>query len=195
VGALNAEEMPDMKPRYLIAAVTASLALGSHAADPAKRKPGLWEVQTTTQGAGMPQGGMPDMNEAMKKMSPEQRAMVERMMKDRGVGMGARPNSFRYCLTKERAEREYVPPPDADTECTHKVSHTSSTEAKFSFSCKRKDGSTVEGQGRAYDLTPESYATEVDMKMQHQGQPMQIHTQQKGRWLGADCQGLKPLGQ
>jgi hypothetical protein len=183
-----------MKPRYLIALTLASLALGSQAADPPKRKPGLWEVQTSTQGAGVPQGGMPDMNEAMKNMSPEQRAMVEKMMKDRGVGVGAKPNSFRYCLTKERAEREFVPQPDPDTECTHHMDSTSSSEAKFSFSCKRKDGSTVQGQGRAYNLTPESYASEVDMKMQHQGKPMQLHTEQKGKWLGADCQGLKPLG-
>jgi hypothetical protein len=185
-----------MKLRYLLIAMTGALALGSQAADFAKRKPGLWEVQSSTQGAGLPQGGMPDMSEAMKKMSPEQRAMVEKMMKERGVGMGGKPNSFRYCLTKERAERESVPKPqpDPDTECTHNVSSTSPSEARFSFSCKRKDGSTVEGQGRAHDLTPESYATEVDMTVQHQGKPMQIHSEQKGRWLGADCQGLKPLG-
>ena len=183
-----------MKPRILIAATLAGLAVAGHAADFPKRKPGLWEVQTSTQGTGMPQGGMPDMNEAMSKMSPEQRAMVERMMKDRGVGMGGKPHSFRYCLTQERAERERVPQPDADTECTHKVDGSSSSEATFSFSCKRKDGSTVEGHGRAHDLTPESYATEVDMKMQHDGKPMDVHTQQKGKWLGTDCQGLKPLG-
>jgi hypothetical protein len=151
-------------------------------------------VQSSSRGAGVPQGGMPDMNEAMKKMSPDQRAMVEKMMKDRGVGMGGQPNSFRYCLSKERAEREFVPQPDPDTECKHQVSSTSSSEAKFSFSCKRKDGSTVEGQGRAHDLTPESYATEVDMTVQHEGKPMQIHSEQKGKWLGADCRGLKPLG-
>jgi hypothetical protein len=187
-----------MKPRILLVLAAASLALASHAADQPKRKPGLWEVQSTTQGTGMPGGGgggMADMNEAMSKMSPEQRAMVERMMKERGVGAGAKPHSFRYCLSKEAAEREWAPPkPDADTECTHQVSSTSSSSANFSFNCKRKDGSTVEGQGRAHDLTPESYAAEIDMKMQHDGKPMEVHTQQSGKWLGADCKGLKPMG-
>lgn len=184
-----------MKLRFVIALMGASLALGSHAADPAKRKPGLWEVQSTTKGAGMPQGGMPDMNEAMKRMSPEQRAMMEKMMKERGVGMGAKPNSFRYCLPKEVAERDFVPKPDPDTDCTHKMNATSATEAKFSFSCKRKDGSTVEGDGRAYNLTPESYALDLRMKAQHEGKPMDVQMEQKGRWLGADCQGLAPLKQ
>lgn len=177
-----------------LTAALATAALAAHAADPAKRKPGLWEVQSTTKGAGMPAGGMPDMNEAMKQMSPQQRAMVEQMMKDRGVGTGAKPNSFRYCLSKEKAEKDFVPQTDPDTDCTHKMDSTSSTEAKFSFSCKRKDGSSVQGEGRAYNLSPESYAMDMHMKMQHEGKPMEMQMEQKGKWLGADCKGLKPLG-
>ncbi|MED5621430.1 DUF3617 domain-containing protein [Ideonella sp. BN130291] len=178
----------------VLTAALASATLASHAADPAKRKPGLWEVQSKTQGGGMPAGGMPDMNEAMKQMSPQQRAMVEQMMKDRGVGTGAKPNSFRYCLSKEKAEKDFVPQTDPDTDCTHKMDSTSATEAKFSFSCKRKDGSSVQGEGRAYNLTPESYAMDMRMKMQHDGKPMEMQMEQKGKWLGADCKGLKPLG-
>ncbi len=184
-----------MKHALLIATAVAAAALSAHAADISKRKPGLWEVQTTTKGAGMPGGGgMPDMSESMSKMSPQQRAMVEQMMKERGVGMGAKPHSFRYCLSKERAERDFVPQSEPDTDCTHKLNATSSTEAKFSFSCKRKDGSTVEGEGRAYDLTPESYAMDMHMKMQHKGKPMDMDMQQKGKWLGSDCKDLKPMG-
>ena len=181
-----------MKHAVLIAAAVA-LAASAQAADPAKRKPGLWEVQTQTQGAGMPAGGMPDMNEAMKNMSPQQRQMMEQMMKERGVGMGAKPHSFRYCLTKEKAERDFVPQTDPDTDCTHTMNSTSATEAKFSFSCKRKDGSTVQGEGRAHDLTPESYAMDMRMKMQHEGKPMDMTMAQKGKWLGSDCKGLKPM--
>jgi len=183
-----------MKTRPLIAAACLlALALGAQAQQNlVKRKPGLWEVQTTTKSPDLPQ--MPDMNEAMGKMSPEQRAMVEQMMKDRGVGMGSRPNSFRYCLTKQQAEGDMIPPTDPDTHCTHKLSNTSATEAKFSFSCKRKDGGSMEGEGRAFNLTPESYATSMTMRAQQEGHTMKMQTEQKGKWLGADCQGLKPLG-
>ncbi len=183
-----------MKTHPLIA-VACLLALAASAQAQqhlVKRKPGLWEVQNTTKSPDMPK--MPDMNEAMGKMSPEQRAMVEQMMKDRGVGIGAKPNSFRYCLTKQQAEGDVMPPADPETQCTHKISETSATSAKFSFSCKRKDGSSVEGEGRAFDLTPESYATTMNMRMQHEGRQMQMQSEQKGKWLGADCKGLKPLG-
>lgn len=176
-----------------LAVALAVVALAAQAADPARRKPGLWEVQSKTEGGGMP-GGMPDTGEAMSKMSPDQRAMVERMMKERGVGTGAKPHSFRYCLTKERAEKDFVPQNDSEADCTHNVNHSSSSEAKFSFSCKRKDGSTVDGEGRAYNLSPESYAMDMHMKMVHDGKPMEMSMQQQGKWLGSDCKGLKPLG-
>lgn len=179
--------------KALLPALALVVPLAGHGADLAKRKPGLWEVQSTTQGAGA-QGGMPDMKEAMGKMSPQQRAMVERMMKERGLAPGAKPNSFRYCLSRERAERDFIPSLDPDTECTHQMNATSSSEAKFNFSCKRKEGGSVQGEGRAYDLTPERYAMDMQMTMQHEGQPVQTQMQQKGRWLGADCQGLKPMG-
>lgn len=183
--------------RPMVLAFTLALlgaASAAQAADPARRKPGLWEVQSATQGGSMPGGAMPDMDEAMRQMSPQQRAMVEKMMKERGVGAGAQPHSFRYCLSKERAERDFVPQTDPDTECSHTMSSTSASEAKFSFSCKRKDGSTVQGDGRAYGLSPESYAMDMRMKMQHEGKPMEMTMQQKGKWLGSDCKGLKPLG-
>jgi hypothetical protein len=157
-----------------------------------KRKPGLWEVQTTTQGQGMSQP--PNMKEMMESMPPAQRAQMEKMMKERGVGNASKPNSFRYCMTKEQAERDPTVSPDPDTTCINKMNATSSKEATFSFQCTRKDGSSMQGEGRAYDLTPESYAMDMRMQMQHQGQPMQMQIQQKGKWLGADCKGVKPIG-
>jgi len=172
-------------------AVAAALACGagSALAQP-KRNAGLWEVQNKVD---MP--GMPSMDEMMKQVPPEQRAMMEQMMKQRGVAMGSAPNTFRYCLSKKAAERDVVPPNDPDMQCSHKLSQSSASEAKFSFSCKRKDGSTAEGEGRAYDLTPSSYASEMTMRTQQQGQAMTMKSSQKGKWLGADCQGLKPIGE
>lgn len=183
--------------KHTLAPLAAALFLlgagSAHSMDMTQRKPGLWEVQTSTQGGPMAQ--MPDMGETLAKMPPEQRAMVERMMKERGVGMGGKPNSFRYCMTKAQVERDDMQT-DPDTECTKKVSNTSASSGTFSFSCKRKDGSTMSGEGRVSDVTPESYAMDMHMKVQGgQGQAMDMQVSQKARWLGADCQGLKPLGQ
>jgi hypothetical protein len=178
------------------AALAAAVCAPAAAQTLTKRKPGLWEVQTTTQGQGAGAGQQPpNMKEMMESMPPAQRAQVEKMMKERGVGMASKPNSFRYCMTKEQAERDPSVSPDPDTQCSNKMNASSPKEATFSFQCTRKDGSTMQGEGRAYDLTPESYAMDMRMQMQHQGQPMQMQIQQKGRWLGADCQGIKPIGE
>jgi hypothetical protein len=185
-------------PSFVLLAAAGAFSLVAQAADGPQRKPGLWEVESTVHGNGLPDASA-QMQESMAKMSPQQRAMVEEMMKKHGVAMGGpgHPHSFRYCLSPEQAAREAVPQaqPDADTHCTRQLDKTSATEAKFSFSCQRKDGSTVKGEGRAYDLSPESYAMSLHMTMQRNGQPMELQTEQKGHWVGANCQGLKPLGQ
>jgi hypothetical protein len=168
----------------------AALAVASALAQPqVQRKPGLWEVKSKHSGAGMP-----NMEEMLANVPPEQRAQVEQMMKQQGAGMGGAPNSFRYCLTAERAAKEMVPASDPDTQCEHKTGARTGGEQRFSFSCKAKDGSTVQGDGRAFDVSPESYALDMNMKMVRDGKPMQMRTEQKARWLGADCKGLKPLG-
>jgi len=175
--------------KLAISAVALLAAAGVLAQPQVQRKPGLWEVQSKHSSPGMP-----NMDEMMAKVPPEQRAQVEQMMKQRGGGMGGAPNNFRYCLTPERAAKEMVPASDPDSRCEHKMGKRSANEARFSFSCKAKDGSTVEGEGRAFDVSPESYALEMNMKMVRDGTPMQMRMEQKGRWLGKDCQGVKPLG-
>jgi hypothetical protein len=183
-----------IRPLAAFAAV-AAVSLAAQAGSGPARKPGLWEVESTVHANGMPDPSA-QMQDSLSKMSPQQRAMVEQMMKQHGVAMGPHSHSFRFCLSPEQASRESVPQvqPDADTQCTRKIDQTSVSEAKFSFSCQRKDGSTVQGDGRAYDLTPESYAMNLHMTMQRNGQPMTMDTEQKGHWIGADCQGLKPMG-
>jgi hypothetical protein len=182
------------KMRILTLALLAAALAPAGAQTLTKRKPGLWEVQTTTQGQGAAQP--PNMKEMTDSMPPAQRAQVEKMMKERGVGRGGQPNSFRYCMTKEQAERDPTVSPDPDTKCTNQMHATSSTEAKFSFNCQRKDGSKTEGQGRAFDLTPETYAMDMQMKIHQPGQgaPMDMQIAQRGKWLGADCKGVKPIG-
>ena len=174
--------------KFAIPFLAALAAAGALAQPQVQRKPGLWEVQSKHSGAGMP-----NMQEMLANVPPEQRAQVEQMMKQQGVGMGARPNTFRYCLTPERAAKEMVPASDPDTRCEHKMGARSGAEQRFAFTCKAKDGSTVDGDGRAFDISPEGYGLDMNMKMVRDGKPMQMRMEQRGRWLGADCKGLKPL--
>jgi hypothetical protein len=178
-----------MTPRLPVLVLLLCAAGLLSAAPMTARKPGLWEVQTQNSA-----GAMPNVQEMLDKLPPAQRAQVQQAMKQHGVAAGQAPNSYRYCMSAAQVDSDAMPPTDPDTHCTRTAGPSSAGEGTFSFSCKRKDGSSVEGQGRAYDMTPESYAMDMTMTMQAQGQPMKMTVQQKGRWLGADCKGLKPLG-
>jgi hypothetical protein len=175
-----------MKFALCTLAVLAAVASVSASAQ-ALRKPGLWEVQTKNTVAGMP-----NMEEMMAQVPAAQRAQMEQMMKQQGMAMGGPPGSLRYCLTAERAAKEAVPASDPNMRCDNKMGKRTDTEVRFSFTCTAKDGSAITGEGRAHDITPERYAMDLDMKTMREGRPMQMRVEQKGRWLGADCQGVKP---
>lgn len=174
--------------KFAAIALAAAVACSAAVAQPAARKPGLWEVQT--QHAG---GAMPDMAKMLAEMPPAQRAQVEQMMKERGVATGGAPSSFRYCLSPEKAAQEPMAQADPDTKCEHKVAGRTGGETRFSFTCTGKDGTKMQGEGRTFDTTPERYAMEMTTRTLHQGQPMEMRMSQRGKWLGADCKGLKPL--
>lgn len=178
----------------LAAALVAPPAL---AQAPVKRKPGLWEVQLTEQrghvaGQAMPS---PQQMEAMRAQMPKaQREQMDKLMRERGMGMTDKANTVRHCLSPEAAERgPLVEPPDAGMQCEHRMTPVTARELRFSFTCAGPKG-RMQGEGRAWDLSPEHYKTSMTMEGSINGQPMSMSMTQTGRWLGSDCQGIKPAG-
>src|SRR5579872_2888590 len=69
-------------------------------------KPGLWETNSTIEMSGMPgmPAGMPQIPpEQLAKMTPQQRAQVEAMIKSRmGAASGApQTNTSKVCMTAD----------------------------------------------------------------------------------------------
>jgi hypothetical protein len=183
-----------LRPAACIAAFTLALAVGPISSAQAQtlpqRKPGLWEIQTQTHGAMAEM--QKQVEEALARMPPAQRQQMEAMMRQQGVGMTNKPGSLRVCVSPAMAARESVHQPDPEMKCQHKFTAVSSREARFAFTCTGPDGPT-QGEGRVWDYGPEGYQSESTIKGQHQGRPMTMQFKQSARWLGADCQGLKPL--
>ena len=66
---------------------------------PLDAKVGLWESSTTTEMSGRAMPAMPQIPEAaLARMTPEQRAKMEAMMKSRA---GGTPMTTKVCITKE----------------------------------------------------------------------------------------------
>ncbi|PPE69994.1 DUF3617 domain-containing protein [Caldimonas thermodepolymerans] len=187
--------MTVVRPRLSLALWLACACAAVQAQDLVKRKPGLWEVQTRQSGeaAGQKLPSQAEMQAMLARLPAAQRAQMEKMMREQGVGLTDRPDVMRYCLSPEMAARDITAQPsDPNMKCEHKLTPVSATEVKFSFTCTSPHGNS-RGDGRAWDITPEAYRTSMTMQGTMNGQPMSMKMDQTAKWLGSDCRGIKPL--
>jgi hypothetical protein len=178
-----------MKPHHLLAAAAVAFACTAHAQSP---KPGLWEITNKMQtSSGQMEAQMAQMQQQMANLPPDQRKMMEEMMAQRGMKMGAGgPGgmSMKVCMTKEMAEKNEVPAQQGDCKTTHQ-SRTGNT-MKMAFTCASPPSS---GEGQVTFVSPEAYTTKMLVNTTVQGKPEKINMDGSGKWLGADCGSIKPM--
>lgn len=175
-------------------AVTATLLLAA-LADPAfaqKLAPGLWEhAMTMKSGSGQVEQGMAQMQQELARMPPEQRKMVEQMMASRGVGVGAAPGApttLKLCITPEQAARDEMP--QHDGRCKQTSMQRSGNTMRFTFACSGEPPSSGEGE---FTLeSPKAHSGKLVVTTTAKGKPERMEMQTRGRWLAADCGGVKP---
>ena len=184
-----------MTPKHLL--LTAALALnvtsGAHAQTQA---PGLWEhTFKFKDGAG--NGGerdkaMAEMQAQLDAMPPAQRKQLDAMMKSRGVSMGAQGTSAKFCLTKEQAAK----PPEARLagDCKQTEVKRSGNTMSYKFACTTPQA--VNGDGRLTYISEKAYSGTANLTTVAAGQqpPQQMTMDMSGKWLGADCGDVKPVG-
>ena len=162
----------------------------------AQRKPGLWEIQYSVGGGSAEDAAkMQEMRQRLAAMPPEQRAQMEQAMKRGGMGMtlgadGTPTMVTRVCLTPQDMadESNLMKGVSKDHACTPQASQRSTTEVHIHAVCKGPDAAFSEIDGRVYDIAPDRYALEMDIKSASRGN---THMAQKARWLGPDCKGAQ----
>lgn len=172
--------------------VAAALALPCGLAQAQKMAPGLWENQFEL-GSGNPemQAQMKRAQEQMAKMPPEQRKMMEEMMAKQGVNMGTAGGkpSFRYCITKEQAERNQIPT-DNEGRCKQDSLDRSGNTLRFKYSCanppSRGTGEITFSGDKAYTMKMVVEGTSA------KGQTGQMTMNSSAKWVSADCGAVKP---
>jgi hypothetical protein len=154
---------------------------------PPNIKIGLWEITETHNMTGMP--SMPTIPpEALAQMTPEQRAQVEAQMKS-SLGGGQKPTTRKYCVTKEKLEKDSVFGEERN-ECTRTVLSSSSTSTEVKIQCKEKD-MTSDGTFKFVALTPESVKGTMRMVMTGQGRNMNMNLDFISKYLGTECGDVK----
>ncbi|MGE8294956.1 MAG: DUF3617 domain-containing protein [Pseudomonas sp.] len=144
-------------------------------------QPGVWEVSSHNMpvgGRAMP--GMQEMLAQMQNLPAEQRQMMEGMMAEHGVRLGA--GGVQMCLTAEQIKAQEIPLHDPDSGCSNEILERSATLWKFRFSCP-----DAQGEGETHFVSDKEFTTQV--KGTYKGQPSSMES--RARWLGADCAALK----
>src|SRR5690242_16947675 len=100
-------------------------------------KTGLWETTTTISIAGAP----PISPAMMARLTPEQRARIEKAMKNSPGNNQTRTEQ--HCVTKENL---VDPINTTNKECKWNIAESTSNKAKGSVSCE-SEGMTMNGEG------------------------------------------------
>jgi hypothetical protein len=179
--------------RRLLIALACLSSVGLARAETPPMKAGLWEVtrgNQTLNGQAMPDPSA-QMAAQLKNMPPQMRKQMEAQMKAHGVQMntGSSGTGVRMCITPEMlANNQWQ---KAENGCsTASMSHTGSTWS-WKVKCTQPPG---EGEGTTSFSGNEAYTTKMHMTMVQEGQKQVMDMTMSGKWISADCGGLKPVG-
>lgn len=182
--------------RLIVAASLAVLA-SSPCAQTTGMKAGLWEMRTLKQvmdGKDMQaqmSAAQAQMQQAMADMPPDQRKQMEAMMARQGAAMSG-GGAHRMCISPEMAARD-KPLVDPEGKCEPAKISRSGNRTSFEFNCK-SDGRSMVGKGDS-TFAGDTITSRMDMTTTDATGRHTMQTEQQMKYLGADCGGLKPVGQ
>jgi len=181
----------------LLVSVALLAPLTTWAADdikPFDGKPGLWETTSTREMSGVT--GAPAMPqipaEQLAKMTPQQRAQVEAMLKSRmGAASGAPQSSTtKVCLTSDSFKNALAMNQNNEN-CTNKVTASTSSSQTIHMECTQ--GKTnLTGDMTVDRIDAEHAKGDVVMKTSAEA-AMNIKMSFTTKWLASDCGDVKPF--
>lgn len=154
---------------------------GAALAADGQMKPGLWEMTMKS-----------DAMKAMPKIPPEQMEQMRRMgmnvpqFQDGGM-------VSKVCVTPEMASREAPGMDQMETGCQPKNMKRSGNSYSADIVCT---GAAMKGSGKVSGTFTgkERFTSTYNFKGTVHGQPVSHRQETSGRWLGADCGAVKPMG-
>jgi hypothetical protein len=154
-------------------------------------KPGLWELNNKVSSADPQiQSAMSEMQKQFANMSPDQRQALQQMMDRNGVqikiGAGGALQS-RMCMTREMIARREFPVQEGN--CQQNVTPLSDKRLKVAFSCTKPRAS---GEGEMTMDSDTSYRARIKVRSDERSGTVDMDV--NGKWLGAECGSVKPVG-
>jgi hypothetical protein len=169
---------------FLTATLLSFYMFAADKIQPLNAKLGLWEITMTQQMAGVP----PIPPETLAKMTPEERARMEAMFKQR-AGQAPSARTTQTCLTKEKLDK--APFSESSKACQRTIVSSTSKLTEVHEECAEPDGSKRVMDGR-FELTGDNNMKgSMRMKASNSGRAMNINIDLTGKWLKEDCGSLK----
>jgi hypothetical protein len=169
---------------------------GAVFAQTSSMKPGLWEMKQIHQVvdgrdmAAQMAAANAKMEQAMASMTPEQRKQMEAMMGGQGMpGQGAGGGGMRVCISPAMAAQD-KPVVDPDGHCEPTKMTRSGAKTSFEVHCAA-NGRTQTGKGET-TVSGDTVTTLMDMTTTDAQGSHSIHSESQMKYLGPDCQGIKP---
>ncbi|MCX8049872.1 MAG: DUF3617 domain-containing protein [Methylohalobius sp.] len=151
-------------------------------------RPGLWEVTTKFPDHPELERVRAEAVQRFKELPLEARRVIQEAMRERGVHTDDGMTS-RVCISREMAERAELPV-RSEAGCTSVIAGRTAKTMKVKFTCVDPPSS---GEGVVTFQGPERYTMRLVTENGIDGQRQPFVIEAAGRWLSAECGGLKPL--
>ena len=169
----------------VLASVAVTMQVG--AAEPKPNiKPGLWEVTINPQVSGE----IPIPEEQLAKMSPEQRARLQAMLKS-NAARSATPRAYKECMTPEKIARGFDMDRGAEeASCKRKVISSSANEVTMHDECTKPDRKSVSDVH--FEIKGGTQMNgKINVVVTASGKTMTVNSTMQGKWLAANCGTVK----
>lgn len=141
-------------------------------------KTGEWESTITNETSGQ----MPIPQEMIDKMTPEQRAKMEAMMKARGM-QGARTTVTKSCVKQEDLDKPFG---HENKACKQNIVSSSATKQEVHMECDM-GGGKQSGTIKFEALDSSTVKGTMQMTATNGGRTMNINSTISAKWLGPAC--------
>lgn len=177
-----------MRVRLLVlGGLAACIATASAAGLSLDVAPGLWEISTSGSASGTPE--LPPA--ALAKMTPEQRAMAEAMVQVI-VSQANVPHVLQLCVTAVQIRQGFDLNRVSQRGCHPVVQSSSPTHLDIKLECTGKE--RLDGTVHLDAVDHTTLAGQLDLRAGIGGNKLTIRQSVRGKWLGAACRGVQPIG-
>jgi hypothetical protein len=145
---------------------------------PLNVKTGEWESTIASDASGQ----LPIPQDMLDKMTPEQRAKMEALMKARGM-QGPRTTVTKNCVKKEDLDKPFG---NENKSCKQTIVTSSATKQEIHMECDMGGGKQV-GTLKFEAVDSSTVKGSMQMTASNGGRTMNINSTFSAKWLGPAC--------